>query len=80
MRIDTDQWGDWLGHPLTEALLRFLEREAEKQKANWLQVSWDGGQADPLMLAKLQERARTLQQVARIKREDIEEGLTNAQR
>lgn len=78
MKIDPDHWGDWLGHPLTEALLRFLELEAEKQKANWLQVSWDGGQADPLMLAKLQERARTLQQVALIKREDIEEGLTNA--
>lgn len=78
MRIDPDQWGDWLGHPLTEAFIAFVKLEADKQKANWLQVSWDSGQADPLMLARLQERAKTLQQVARLTREDIEEGLTNA--
>ena len=80
MQISPDHWGDWLNHPLTEAFFAFVKLEADKQKATWLRVSWDGGQADPLMLARLQERAKTLEQLARITPSDIEEGLTNAQR
>lgn len=74
MRIDEDAWGDWRGHPITEAFLRFCRVRAEEQKARWLAISWDGGQADPLILARLQERATTLEDVARLTREDIEDG------
>jgi len=73
MRIDQDAWDDWLGSPITEAFLKFCRLKAEEQQAVWLQISWDGGQADPLILARLQERATTLQEVANLTREDIEE-------
>lgn len=77
MRIDPDAWDDWLGHPLTEALIKYCRVRAQDQKARWMTVSWDGGQVDPVLLAKLQERAITLEEVSRLTREDIEEGLTN---
>lgn len=78
MRIDPDAWGDWLGHPLTEAFMTFCRVRANEQKARWLEISWDGGQSDPLALARLQERASVLEEISRLAREDIEEGLTNA--
>lgn len=80
MKIDPDAWGDWLGHPITEAFLKFCSVRAEEQKARWLEVSWDTGQAHQSDLTKLQERAMTLEAVSRLTREDIEEGLTNAKR
>lgn len=80
MKIDPDQWDDWLGHPLTEAFLKFCRVRSEAQKVRWLEISWDGGQSDPIMLARLQERAIALEEVSRLTREDIEEGLTNAKR
>ncbi len=73
MRIDPDAWDDWLGSPITEAFFKFCRVRAEDQKARWLAVSWDGGQVDPLVLARLQERAITLEEVANLTREDIEE-------
>jgi len=72
MRIDPDAWEDWIGSPITEAFFKFCRVEAEAQKARWLVISWDGGQVDPLMLARLQERATTLEEVASLTREDIE--------
>lgn len=77
MRIDPDSWDDWMGHPLTEALFKFCRVRAEEQKARWLKVSWDTGQANQTDLTKLQERAIVLEEVSRLTREDIEEGLTN---
>lgn len=72
MRIDQEAWEDWIGSPITEAFFKFCRVEAEAQKARWLAISWDGGQVDPLMLARLQERATTLEEVASLTREDIE--------
>ncbi len=73
MRIDQDSWEDWLGSPITEAFFRFCRVQAEEQKARWLAISWDGGQSDPLVLARLQERAITLEEVTNISKEDVEE-------
>lgn len=73
MRIDQDAWDDWLGSPITEEFFKFCRVQAEEQKARWLAVSWDGGQVDPLVLARLQERAITLEEVANLTREDLEE-------
>ncbi len=72
MRIDQDAWDDWLGSPVTEALLAYCRVKAEEQKARWLQVSWDGGKADPLMLAKLQERSSVFEEISKITREEVE--------
>lgn len=77
MRIDADAWGDWLGHPITEAFLKFCRQKAEEQKGHWHRISWEGGQSDPLTLARLKERAATLEEVSQLTREDIEEGLMN---
>lgn len=80
MRIDPDAWDDWAAHPLTEAFMTFCRVQAAQQQARWLRISWDGGEANPLMLARLQERSTTLEEVAALSREDIEEGLSNAKR
>lgn len=73
MRIDADAWEDWLASPVTEAFFKFCRVQAEEQKARWLSISWDGGQADPLMLVRLQERAITLEEMTNLSPEDIEE-------
>lgn len=78
MRIDPDDWDDWCGHPITEAFMKFCRVRAEEQKARWLEISWDGGQVDPVALARLQERALVLEEMTGLDREDVEEGLRNA--
>lgn len=75
MKIDSDTFEDWLSHPLTEALMACCLRWAADEKERWLAASWDGGISDPTTLARLRERAMTLEQIASVTREQIEETL-----
>jgi len=73
MPIDPDAFEEWVAHPITEALLRHCRVRAEEQKAHWHRVSWDGGEAEPLTLARLRERAIVYQEIAEIARDQIED-------
>ena len=73
IRIDPDDFEEWQAHPITEALFRALVTWAGEAKDSWVAKSWDGENADPMTLAKLRERARTLVELREISRESIEE-------
>ncbi len=73
MPIDVEAFDEWKAHPITEALLKHCRARAEEQRTRWQTVSWDGGEADPLTLARLRERAIVYQELAEIARDELEE-------
>lgn len=75
MKIDRDSFEEWQAHPLTELLFKALEQWAQEAKAHWVTASWDGGQADPVYLERMRERAKALMQVRNVTAEQIEETL-----
>ncbi|UOF81826.1 hypothetical protein [Caudoviricetes sp.] len=46
---------------------------AEEAKQNWLAASWEAGTADPVMLARMRERAKVFTELREISRETLEE-------
>lgn len=72
MKIDQDAWDDWLGSPVTEAVMQWAASRAREQQALWLKTSWDGGKADPITLARFQERAQVFEEIATLTRQAIE--------
>lgn len=76
MKIDRENFEEWLAHPITEALLKCCDVWIDEAKEAWVKASWDGGEANPTQLARMQERARTLAQVKDVRAETIEETLT----
>ena len=71
-RIDPDAWEDWLGHPITERVLAWCREQAAEQGVRWQGVSWDGGQIDPAIHARLKGRAEAFEDMATVTREQIE--------
>jgi hypothetical protein len=51
--IDKDAFEQWQAHPVTEAVMKALAKLAEANKQEWIALSWETGQADPLKLAAL---------------------------
>lgn len=72
MRIDQDAWEEWMSHPLTEALFKAFGTWALEAKTTWAETSWGGEQADPVLLTRLRERARTLEQLQHLSKEALE--------
>ena len=56
--------------------MRCCVQWAEESKAHWVAVSWDGNKSDPIILARMRERAETLQEIANVTVEMIEEAKT----
>lgn len=56
---------------MTEWVLAALKAECEHQKATWVEVSWDGGQADPATLIALRAKASALYETANLKYEGL---------
>lgn len=47
---------EWLANPVTEHVLAKVKETAEANRALWMQVSWEGGNADPLKLIEYKAR------------------------
>jgi len=76
MKIDRENFEEWLAHPITEALLRCCDVWAEEAQASWVAASWHGGETSPVVLARMRERAVVLAEIRTIKAEQIEETLS----
>ena len=72
MKIDTEAFEEWKAHPITEHFLRACASWAEEAKAHWLAASWDGEKADPILLARMRERATTLEQMRSLTVEQLQ--------
>lgn len=75
MKFDKEEFGAWRDTLITEEVFRALALLAEKSKQRWLEHSWDGGSADPLMLADLRARAEVARDLCELTYEEIEEYL-----
>lgn len=73
MKIDQDTWEEWTAHPLTEALFKAFGSWASEAKQNWCEASWGGEQADPILLARMRERARAFEQLQDLSKDTLEE-------
>lgn len=76
MRIDPDNFEEWLSHPITEAMLRAFAVWADDAKQGWVKASWEGGQADPVFLATMRERAKVFNELRQITAEKIEDATS----
>lgn len=75
--IDKEDFEQWRAHPVTEAMNRALVKLAERNKAKWIDASWDGGQIDPITLAELKARAQTAQDLSELTVDELNEALND---
>ena len=71
MNIEKEEFDQWLGHPVTEWMMRAHNEKADEAKETWLKASWEGGNADPLLLADLRARAEVFRDFAELNYEDM---------
>lgn len=55
--MDKEAFQAWAESPATRWVFRAVERASELQKEEWDRVSWQQGQADPILLTELRTRA-----------------------
>ena len=48
-----------------------LKAEAEEQKALWVEMSWEGGETNPVALAELRAKAAALNETANLNYEGL---------
>lgn len=69
--ISEDDFEAWKAHPVTRAVFAELTHLAEENKQRWLQLSWEGGEADPVTLADLRARAQAITDVVTMSADDL---------
>lgn len=75
MGFEKDDFEQWRAHPVTEAVSKALVMLAERNKQKWIDASWSGGQADPVVLAELKARAQMAQDLSELAFEELREVL-----
>lgn len=58
-----EEFDAWRREPVTKFIFAAIAKAVEQEKAEWLRLSWDGGEADPLRLAELRTRADALNEL-----------------
>lgn len=77
MKITKEDFETWRDNPVTEEVFRAFDRLAERAKAEWLSMSWDKGQCDPVVRADLKARAEVVQDFREMTHEDLEAWLND---
>ena len=77
MKIEKEDFEQWQAHPVTEEVMRALRVLAERAKQKWIELSWDGGSADPLQLADLRAVHRTASDLSELTFTELEEALND---
>ena len=75
MTIDPEDFEQWRAHPVTEAVSKALLKLADRNKQKWTDVSWDGGQVDPVVLADLKARYETAKDLSELTVDELNEAL-----
>lgn len=75
MTIEPEDFEAWRAHPVTEAVSKALVILAERNKQKWIDVSWDGNHADPLVLADLKARHEVALDLSELTIEELREAL-----
>jgi hypothetical protein len=75
--IDKEDFEQWRAHPITEAVNRALVKLAERNKAKWISVSWDGDQVDPVARADLRARYEAAKDLSELTIDELNEVLND---
>lgn len=59
--ITEEEFAAWRDEPVTQRILGTLSAMADAQREGWMASSWEGGNADPLLLTELRTRADAYQ-------------------
>lgn len=73
--IDQDAFEEWQAHPVTELFMKCCGVWADEAKAQWVRVSWEGGEANADLLSRMRERAKTFTEVSNVTLEQIKETI-----
>lgn len=73
--IEKDDFDAWRAQPVTEAVNKALVMLAERNKQKWIDASWNGNNADPLVLADLKARAEMATDLSELTLEELSEVL-----
>lgn len=73
MKIDPETFEEWTAHPITEALFAVCNVGIQQARDGWTTMSVDGGNCDPVMLARVRERIAVLREIREMSAEKIEE-------
>jgi hypothetical protein len=72
MRLTQETYEEWLANPVTEAVFRVLAKLESEEKEEWLALSWDRENPDPLKLAYHKGRANAFRELLVADAIDIE--------
>ena len=56
MNFTKEDFDEWRGNHVTEAVFKALAGVAEEAKEAWIAASWNGANCDPLLLRELKSR------------------------
>ena len=71
--MNRDAFDAWSKDPTTEWLFSLLRKAAEREKAEWVRQSWEGGEVTPEVLLELRTRANALTELCDNEFEDWKE-------
>lgn len=73
MTISKDDFDAWRANPITQAVFAWAQDHAAKAKERWDAASWEGGEADPVLLSELRTRAEVAQDFTDVELSDIQD-------
>jgi uncharacterized phage-associated protein len=80
VKITKEDFESWRDNPVTEEVFRAFDWLGEKAKQQWLAMSWDKGNCDPVLLADLRARAQVVEDFRKIEFTSLEEWLSDEER
>lgn len=73
MKIEPEDFKAWRDQPITEVVIKLMQKRSAQCKTAWLAASWDKNECDPLLLADLRAKEQILSDLANLSYEDIKD-------
>ena len=64
----------WLALPVTQHVLKWAKQYSEEARKQWVELSWDNGDCDPVKLADLKAQSALAEDFSNVSYEDISDG------
>jgi hypothetical protein len=72
--VTAEEFAGWHEDPVTQWVLGELAKAADANKGKWIEISWDQGTTDDLLLTELKTRADAYCALAEISYADLVAG------
>jgi hypothetical protein len=77
VKIEKEDFELWRCNPVTEAVTRALLGKADEAKQRWIDLSWEGGNPDPLNLAALRASYEMAKDLSELTFDELERALND---